>query len=49
MFTLQAGMKKKEFYFMLIDLSLAAYMVGFVPEDIEQDNTNEDQTDQVLH
>ena len=41
--------EEKEFYFMLIDLSLAAYMVGFVPGDIEQDNTNEDQTDQVLH
>ncbi len=33
---------------MLIDLSLAAYMVGFIPEGAEE-NKDEDQTDQVLH
>ena len=50
MFVYSSGWdEEEEFYFMLIDLSLAAYMVGFVPEDIEEDNTNEDQTDQVLH
>ena len=33
---------------MLIDLSLAAYMVGFIPDGADK-NTDEDQTDQVLH
>ena len=50
MFVYSSGWdEEEEFYFMLIDLSLAAYMVGFVPEDVEGDNTNQDQTDQVLH
>ena len=40
--------EEEEFYFMLIDLSLAAYMVGFIPDGAEE-NTDEDQADQVLH
>ena len=40
--------EEEEFYFMLIDLSLAAYVVGFIPEGAEE-NKDKDQTDQVLH
>ena len=39
---------EEEFYVMLIDLSLAAYMVGFIPDGAEE-NTDEDQIDQILH
>ena len=46
MFVYSSGWdEEKEFYFMLIDLSLAAYMVGFIPDGAE-DNKDEDQTGQ---
>ena len=49
MFVYSSGWdEEEEFYFMLIDLSLAAYMVGFIPDGAEED-TDEDQADQVLH
>ena len=49
MFVYSSGWdEEEEFYFMLIDLSLAAYMVGFIPDGAEE-NTDEDQADQVLH
>ena len=49
MFVYSSGWdEEEEFYFMLIDLSLAAYMVGFIPDGAEEDK-DEDQADQVLH
>ena len=49
MFVYSSGWdEEEEFYFMLIDLSLAAYMVGFIPDGAEE-NKDEDQTDRVLH
>ena len=49
MFVYSSGWdEEEEFYFMLIDLSLAAYMVGFIADGAEE-NTDEDQADQVLH
>ena len=49
MFVYSSGWdEEEEFYFMLIDLSLAAYMVGFIPDGAEE-NKGEDQADQVLH
>ena len=47
MFVYSSGWdEEEEFYFMLIDLSLAAYMVGFIPDGAEE-NKDEDQADQV--
>ena len=49
MFVYSSGWDEEaEFYFMLIDLSLAAYMVGFIPDGAAEDK-DEDQADQVLH
>ena len=49
MFVYSSGWDEEEgFYFMLIDLSLAAYMVGFIPEG-EEETIDEDQADHVLH
>ena len=49
MFVYSSGWdEEEEFYFMLIDLGLAAYMVGFIPDGAEE-NTDEDQKDQILH
>ena len=49
MFVYSSGWdEEEEFYFMLIDLSLAAYMVGFIPNGAEE-NTDEDQADQIFH
>ena len=46
MFVYSSGWdEEEEFYFMLTDLSLAAYMVGFIPDGAE-DNKDEDQTAQ---
>ena len=46
MFVYSSGWdEEEEFYFMLIDLSLAAYMVGFIPDGAEE-SPNEDQADQ---
>ena len=49
MFVYSSGWDEEEnCYFMLIDLSLAAYMVGFIPEG-EEETIDEEQADQVLH
>jgi hypothetical protein len=49
MFVYSSGWdEEEEFYFMLIDLSLAAYLVGFIPDGAEE-NTDEDQANQLLH
>ena len=49
MFVYSSGWdEEEEFYFMLIDLSLAAYMVGFIPDGAEE-TSDEGQADQVLH
>ena len=49
MFVYSSGWDEEEScYFMLIDLSLAAYMVGFIPEG-EEENLDEEQADPVLH
>ena len=48
MFVYSSGWDEEEEFTMLIDLSLSAYMVGFIPDGAEEDK-DEDQADQVLH